>query len=351
MHHGRLIGARPLAGRRIRRVIAVAVLGAVMSTVVGVEMALAGKPKPLASGLITVGVRPSEWPGLIDAYVPTVEWRALQPRPRMLNPKPIDDMIRRARMTGDSLRIRIFAGRGAPDWVKRRYGTVFVRDPYDGVNAVVPRWWNPGYMDAYRRLQWRLARRYDGNPTIRSVTVSGAMTIYAEPFIRGIGSYDTRRNLLRAGYTAWKDKRAMMRSIDAQRPWKRTRQIMAFNPWQFVRGDGTFGSDTGFTNKVMSRFRNVFGRRAILQNNSIRSSWIGGRMPYGYAAMYAKMRKLGRPLSYQTAQTFRVGDLGMVLNWAVNQGAHAVELQSGAQSKLSYWRARQLDTMLQRNAR
>jgi hypothetical protein len=125
--------------------------------------------------------------------------------------------------------------------------------------------------------------------------------------------------------------------------------VLALNPWQFVRTDGTFGFQISFTNRVMDQFRAIFGSRAILQNNSIRSSWIGN-MPARYDAMYRHMRALGGPISFQTAQLLRVGDLAAVLAWCVGQGAHGVELHAGADDLLSAIQARSFDRKLERNA-
>jgi hypothetical protein len=328
----------------------VGVLMALLVTVlasIGLEPAL-GRPKRLASGLMTHG-NTGDWPSIVDARVPTVEWRVLQPAPDRFRYAPIDDLIANARAAGDTLRLRVMAGRFAPDWVKRRFGTVEVRDPIDGISASVPRWWVADYMNVYRRFQAKLAARYDGNGTIRSVTVSGAMTVYAEPFIRGMSSPFTRTSLLAAGYSAKKDRRAIRESLDAQEPWQGTRQILAFNAWQFVRQDGTFGIDTRFPNRIMDRFRSMFGRRAILQNNSIRASWIQDGMPSVIAPIYRHMKALGGPLSYQTARTARVGDLATVLAWCIRQGAHGVEIHRGASDQITTAQAKNFDTKLEAN--
>jgi hypothetical protein len=298
---------------------------------------------------MSVGIT-GEWPNVIDVWVPNIEWREIQPGRDEFRFASIDAMIERARASGDSLRLRILAGRYAPAWVKRRFGTVRIHLPLDDIAADVPRWWVPGYMEVYERLQSRLAAAYDGDATVRSVTVSGAMTMWAEPFLRGISSPLTRRNLVRAGYTPAKDRRALSASIAAQTPWKRTRQVLAVNPWQFVRTDGSFGSETVFTNHMMERFRYIFGDRAILQNNSIRASWIGN-MPPLYAAMYRHMRALGGPISFQTARLSLVGDLRKVLAWCVAHGAHGVELPPGSAKVLTAAEARSFDATLERNAR
>jgi hypothetical protein len=309
----------------------------------------AAAPKKLTAGLYTIG-NTGEFADLVDGFVVKVDWRVLQPAPDTFRFAAIDDAIARAKAAGDTLRLKIFAGRSAPDWVKLRFGTVTVHDPIDGITAAVPRWWIPRYMEVYARLQRRLADRYDLSPVIRTVTVSGAMTVYAEPFIRGMASQETRANLLATGYSPEKDRQAILASIEAQSAWERTRQVLAFNPWQFVEPDGSFGSDVSFTNRVMEVFRAAFGRRAVLQNNSIRSSWITDHMPFGYASMYQHMRDMGGLISYQTARTARVGDLPTVLAWAIDQGAHGVELHAGSDHKMSYEQARQFDLALESNA-
>lgn len=308
-----------------------------------------GKPKPLARGLMTQGTVARLWPHIIDAWNPIIEWRDIEPQPGVFRFGPIHDVIQRAREAGKVVRLRIFAGRAAPDWAKQRYGTVFIRDPVDGMTASVPRWWVSDYLDAYTRLQRRLAAAFDDNPTVRAVTISAPMTIYAEPFIRQIGDAQTRANLLKAGYTRRKDKRAHERALAAHEAWRRTRQILTVNPWQYVNRDGSHGTRVWFTNHMMNRCRKLFGRRCILQNNSMRSSWLTDRMPSGYAEMYARMRELGPPLSFQTANSSRVGDLKMVLEWFVDMGAHAAELKSDADDMLTETEAKQVDFELETN--
>ncbi len=317
-----------------------------LSVLAGPAMA---KPKRLAKGLMTQGTVASLWPSIVDAWNPIVAWRDIEPEPGVFRFGPIRKVIRRAREEGNVLRLRIYAGRLAPDWVKRRFGSVVIHDPIDGVTAAVPRWWTPGYLDAYARLQRRLASAFDDNPTVRAVTVSGAMTIYAEPFIRQIQDATTRANLLASTYTKRKDRQAHLRVLEAHRAWRRTRQILTVNPWQYINQDGTFGFRVWFTNRMMNRCRALYGHRCILQNNSMRSSWLTDHMPGGYEEMYAHMKALGSPLSFQTANTSRVGDLEMVLDWMVRMGAHGVELKSDADTMLTTDEAEVYDTELESN--
>ena len=205
-------------------------------------------------------------------------------------------------------------------------------------------------MRAYELLQAQLAARYDDEPIVRAITVSGAMTVHAEPFIRGMASSLTRQNLLAAGYTPAADKRAIRASIDAQAVWQRTRQVLALNPWQYIKPDGRPGQDVTFANAMMDHFRSVFGSRAILQNNSIRSSWITGSMGANYAKMIAHMVSLGGPIAFQTAREDRVGDVPTVLQWCVDKGAFAVELHDPFGTKLTKRQAQRFDGLLEANA-
>jgi hypothetical protein len=306
-------------------------------------------PKPLASGLMSQGVQPKLFPSLVGVWNPNIYWKNIEPKPGVFRFGSIKDLIQKARANNKVLRLRIYAGRTAPKWAKNRFGTVTVYDPVDGMSAAVPRWWDKGYRHAYARLQSVLAKAFDGNPTVRAVTISEPMTIYAEPFIRGLQSRRTRHNLLASTYTKRKDKRAELGAVRAHRVWKHTRQILTINPWQYLNQDGSFGFRVRFTNKVMNACRHNFGNRCILQNNSMRSSWLTDHLPGGYHAMFAHMRKLGPPISFQTARTSRVGDLTTVLDWYLKMRAHGVELKAGAADQLTTTQAASYDAKFQAN--
>jgi hypothetical protein len=59
------------------------------------------------------------------------------------------------------------------------------------------------------------------------------------------------------------------------------------------------------------------------------------------------MSSLGPPISFQTARTFRVGDLPMVLDWCLEMGAHGVELKAGATDQLTNAQAQAYDKALE----
>lgn len=336
------------ASRRIAMLMT-AVAGISMLSDVAAPSALAATPKPLAKGLMSQGVQKKLFPSLVNVWDPNIYWSKIEPKPGVFRFGMIRNFIQQARATGNVLRLRVYAGRTAPDWTRRRFGSVFVYDPIDGMSAAVPRWWVRGYRRAYAKLQAHLARAFDGNPTIRAVTISEPMTIYAEPFIRGLQDSRTRQNLLSSTYTKKKDQHAWIGAVRAHRVWKKTRQILTINPWQYMNQNGSFGFNVRFTNRIMNLCRRNFGRRCILQNNSMRASWLPNNMPGGYHEMFRHMRKLGPPISFQTANTARLGKLTKVLDWYLTFHAHGVELKSGAADQLTAAQAKSYDQKFQAN--
>ena len=324
-------------------IVSVALLGTLFT------IPAAASPKPLAKGLMSQGMQLKLFPGVVNVLVPNIAWSDIEPQRGLFQFGPIRNAIQTARAHGDVLRLRIYAGRMAPAWTRQRFGSVMMYDPIDGLSAEVPRWWVRGYRNAYATLQAKLAKAFDGNPTIRAVTISEPMSIYAEPFIRGLQDSRTRHDLIASTYTKRKDQHAFVGAIKAHRVWHRTRQILTVNPWQYINQDGSFGFHVRFTNRMMNLCRRIFHNRCILQNNSMRASWLPDSMPGGYHPMFRHMRKLGRPISFQTANTSRVGGLTKVLNWFLSFHAHGVELKAGAADALTLTQAKTYDAKFAAN--
>jgi hypothetical protein len=277
---------------------------------------------PLVKGLST------RWSYSRDlgAYIQRVSWAELQPTPfgPIVHPNPIDQAIAR----GVPFRVRLLAGWYAPDWVKA-LGTVTITDTFLGANDtyVVPRWWTQAYADAYVDLIAKLAAEYDGK--VPAFSMSGPMTIAAEPFLHQLTSADTRAAVLVAGWSTAKERRAFERMIDAHTAFSKTRTFMAINPGQTydpVTGRWNLG-DLSYMRALTDHFVQVLGPRAIVQNNSLNVT--RATKNEKYMAMYEYMKQLrasGVPIAFQTAQTALVEDLPWVLDYAVAAGAHLVEL-------------------------
>lgn len=285
---------------------------------------------PLVKGLFEEGA--AQLPPSVVNTLCNPKWSDLQPSEggAIAHPNAIDTAI----LKGHPFVVRPFMGRYSPVWALG-LGKVHVVDPTDGNAADVPRWWEADVQAAQSDFVAKLAAEYDEQ--IPLIYIGNGGTIYAEPFIRGIGKMPdgsaspTIRNLLDAGYTAAQDQASYVAGYQMFRRFKVARLAQAFNPWQYVDDSGHAAVDVDFTIEMMDHFAGVFPRRAVWGNNSIRS---GGLGPV-YDTMYEHMRVVhnatGRAIRFQTATKPRVGDYVRTLEWALTFGAHAVELSPGFQ--------------------
>ncbi|HET6849963.1 MAG TPA: twin-arginine translocation signal domain-containing protein [Gaiellales bacterium] len=244
-------------------------------------------------------------------------WKDLQPTKG--GPIAANNSIDKFLASGRPGRVRLFFGKESPTWAINLAGGVKVHDPVDNITAVVPRWWTSSVINAQKDFVSKLAAKYDGR--ISAIFISNGGTVYAEPFIRGIGSSLTRQNLLAAGYTPAADKASYVAGLQMFSAFKQTRLAMSFNPWEYINSMTNFGEDVSFTIQMMDRMRTLYGSRAIWCNCSVKWPLLGGQ----YTTMYAHM-KGQKPLTFQTAQAPRVGNFPNALTWTVGMGAHAVEL-------------------------
>jgi hypothetical protein len=279
-------------------------------------------PMALVKGLSTRGGFSSD----LSAAIVRVYWSDLQPTAYgpIVHPNLIDSALSR----GVPFRVRIYAGRYAPQWVKDM-GSVTITDPFLGANTtyVVPKWWTTRYVDAYAGLITKLAAEYDGR--VPAFSMSGPMSVCAEPFLHQLSSADTKAALLEAGWTTAAERSAFKKTIDAHTAFVTTRTLMAINPGQtYDPATGKWNVvDLSYTKDITNYFVATLGKRAIVQNNSLNVS--RATQQAAYVALYDYMKQLrasGVPIAFQTAQTSLVQDLPWVLDYAVAAGAHLVEL-------------------------
>lgn len=315
-------------------------------------------PKPPMQGVLDRnGIPAASYRPVVNGYVLNVDWSEVQPSNSSdFVTTKIDNAVSQAKTNGMSLKIRFFAGSHSPNWTKSLDGpSVTYIEPVDN-NAdsyQIPRFWTVNYKNAYNHIQTLLAQKYDNEPVIRDITISRCMTVYAEPFIRGIGYTvtDTNGNTIRpnvdnlhaAGYTLAADQQCHREAIDAHKVWTKTRSSFSFNPYQKINDTGGVATDMTFTTQTMDYCRSSLGSLCNLENNSIRESVLSG-----YQAMYDKMKALGPPITFQTATPAKICDIGSsattaqkaqctkdTLNWAIAQGANAVELNSNYANEFS----------------
>jgi hypothetical protein len=285
-------------------------------------------------GLLDKSGAPSD-PSFDDAlagYVVPVRWADLQPTaggPIAPN-NAIDTAISQVRAHNAAnpshqwvLKLRISAGIDAPDWAKSIGGApVSITSDRPVMTGTVGRFWLPAYQAAYSDLQTKLAALYDSVPEIHEVVITMCQTIFSEPLIRQISVPQTSDNLIAAGYTVGADHMCHQAAIRAHQVWTKTISDYTFNPYQVVGPGGRGGTDEQFTEQLQDYCRQVLGPRCGLENNSMRVPI----QPGGYASMYQHMKSLGPPITFQLADTKKVGDIAGAIELAASYGAYSVEL-------------------------
>lgn len=278
---------------------------------------------------------PKSMQSVVHAYVVHVNWADLQPTqggPIAAN-NVIDQAIARVRQPdfaqlGMVLKLRVFAGVGAPDWAKALDGgpvQVYGSPDEGGGTGTVGRFWTADFGAAYADLENKLAAKYDSVPSIREVTVSRCSTFYDEPFVRNFGDSRNVTNLTAAGYTTAADEKCIVDSIAAHQVWAQTRSDVDFNPMPLIAYP-TGRRDLAFTESVMDQCRTMLGSRCGLENNSLSSSKLANTQ---FIQMYAHMTALGPPIVMQTARAKVIGVVADVLAAAATIGASSVELPNG----------------------
>src|SRR6476646_100775 len=135
------------------------VVGAVLAVVVGAPVsgmrpaAAAPAVKPAIVGLLDrQGIVDDQWAGIIRGVVVQVDWAVLQPTADgpVIGNNPIDAALAAVRAYNGrhpdaplAIKLRVMAGKGAPQWLKDRVGSQLVQSPVDQGVGTVPFWWRP----------------------------------------------------------------------------------------------------------------------------------------------------------------------------------------------------------------
>lgn len=263
---------------------------------------------------------------LVRDFVIRAYWNQLQPTgTNELVTTAIDSGLAEAQAQGAQVRLRVFAGQYAPDWVKNSAGSMPWEEPTNGTTFTVPRFWRPEVRDAWNNLMTKLSQKYDGNANLAEVTISRCMTTFAEPFMRQSSSAADKTAAINAGYTFDLDVNCLKESVDIfKTTWPTTRATLAANPFQGFNPPAGQGSTTT-TIAIMQYCREQLGSRCVLGNNSLRSTSLGSK----YDEMYAELKRLGPPIYLQTATPQNIGDWVATLDFADSLGANSVELNAG----------------------
>jgi hypothetical protein len=292
-----------------------------------------GTLKPVGAGLYYTG-EPQPGFEAVDHAVVGGPWADFEPRPGDFS-GPGWDRVAAALsgQPGHQFRLRIMAGREAPDWAKRLGGDcVQVQAPATGISACVPRFWTDEFLDAYQRLMAEVARRYDREPRILDVVNSACTTTWAEPFIRTGRNRTANLALWEAGLNQDSDRHCFERSMEIMdRAFRSTRISLATHvAWQLVVGPE--GPPSGMRpswpeeRALLNDLRSRYGAKLVVQNNGLggNEGCPGGEPLASAASMWCWLAALPPPKGFQTEGNRKLEARGFVVTDAIRQ---AIEMR------------------------
>jgi hypothetical protein len=211
-----------------------------------------GLTKPITRGVFTRDSMPSAGTP-VHAATDKIYWHQLEATRDVVTLGPIENALDTAESRGlTGVRLRIMPGAFAPDWAKALgTGPIPYVEPQSDIPATVPCVWCAEYRAEVQELFNAIAARYDSDPRVLAVFATGGATYYGEPFIRGFSEPTNRQAFLAAGYTQALDKAVQKWQLDIMQVFQQTPVGLAYNPWQFIRDDGGFGSSVPYAAEVM----------------------------------------------------------------------------------------------------
>ena len=221
-----------------------------------------------------------DWASSVDGLVITAEWGALQPTMdgEIASDNIIDQAIQKitdwnvGKAKGKQLflKLRVFAGIYSPKWVGKAVGSIDV-DYKNSKQGTLPYFWTDDFQKYWADFQLKLAERYDNQPLILDVALSGCMTHNAETMWRNYSAKnDTTIETLKAvGLNIKDDEACLLGQIDAAaNAWKSTNISMAINSWKDYDKKG-YPLKSSFVQKMVNRCSAKLGSRCIVGNNSV----------------------------------------------------------------------------------
>jgi hypothetical protein len=287
-----------------------------------------GTLKPVGAGLYYTG---EPQPGFesIDHTVIGGPWADFEPRPGDFSGPGWERVEAALRDLPDhKFRLRIMAGREAPDWAGQLGGPcVPVQAPSSQIPACVPRFWTDAFLDAYERLMDEVARRYDREPRILDVVNSACTTTWAEPFIRTGRNRAANLALWDAGLNQASDRRCFDRSMEIMdRAFQSTRISLATHQvWQVVVGPD--GAPSGMRpswpeeRSLLNELRSRYGGKMVVQNNGLggNEGCRGGESLARASSMWCWLASLPPPKGFQTEGNRKLEARGFVVADAIRQ--------------------------------
>ena len=243
---------------------------------------------------------PNANPNIFAATVIHVNWADLQPNgPGSFVPNVIDTALANIQtynvahpghpMTG---KLRVFAGGNSPNWVLTQDGGPVLNVAPNG--HPVPKYWTADYAASWQALQVLLAARYDTNPLLQEVAVSGCSSSTGEPFVHE-RTTSAISAVQQAGYTDQQFMTCLSTMATQYAAWTITPLDYTFNEFEGL-DSGQVVYTSAFSINLMSQWRATLGTaRGVIANHDLNQT-----VPAGEALIYPEFTVLGPPVEFQT---------------------------------------------------
>jgi hypothetical protein len=285
--------------------------------------------KPMGAGLYYYADEAGQRFPFVDHAVVGGAWADFEPRPGDFSGPGwgrLDAALRA--YPNYKFRLRIMAGRLAPDWVKRLSGgCVTIVQPDNRIPSCVPRFWTRAYLNTYQRFMTEVARRYDREPRILDIVNSACMTTWAEPFIRTGFNARANMSLWAAGLNETSDRYCFRQSMAIMdRSFRSTRISLATHTvWQLIVDPDVVhvGMRPSWPKErnLLNELRSRYGAKLVIQNNGL-----GGaegctkKQPLSSAtSMWCWLASLPAPKGFQTEGDSKLASAGFTADDAVRR--------------------------------
>jgi hypothetical protein len=277
-----------------------------------------------------------------------VRWADVEATQGVRSRAVIESILAQAVTKGfPGVRLRPMLGKDSPPWAKAiGGGPITYTEPQGGSTITIPDLWDASFQLAAKNFLAWMAAQFDTDDRLLLVFATGAMAFYAEPCIRGSTNAANRTNLIAAGYTIAADKALQNAQLDWMDHFVETPIGLAYTPLQEIDSVSAQHTSVADMADIMDYHISKFGARTVLQNNSIRSSYVADP-PDMYAEMIARN---AYNLQFQCAGSTHIGSFPATMEWACDYlEASGVELVNGYPTKATDAQITDWDTRLQAN--
>jgi hypothetical protein len=266
-----------------------------------------GSLKEASSGLVLTSPNALRlYPFIGHVTMQSAGWADLEPRPGVYDFSPIDRALQALQGRPDAkARLRIYAGFRAPRWLDGVAGPcVPIGGGVSGRSGCAPRFWTAAYLDRFERFMAAVAARYERNPQVTEVINPACSTVFAEPFILGIGSdRASAGRLAAAGLNEASHRNCLERSTAAMdRVFDTTRIVLdGHTKWQLVTSDGRRADSWEKERDLLNALRGRYGAKLVVEDHGLgpTDSCAPGQSLANAASWYCWMASLPAPKGFQ----------------------------------------------------